>query len=44
MAQGDMGPIGTVVLENMVREQNPPSYGSQAFRSRPSYNTKGHDD
>jgi len=37
MAQGDMGPIGTVVLENMVREQNPPSYGSQAFKSRPSY-------
>ncbi|CCJ06673.1 hypothetical protein [Methylocystis sp. SC2] len=37
MAQGDMGPIGTVVLENMVREQNPPSYDPQAFRSRPSY-------
>lgn len=37
MAQGDMGSIGTVVLENMVGEQNPPSYGSQASGSRPSY-------
>ena len=37
MAQGDMGPIGTVVLENMIREQNPPGYGSQAFKSRSSY-------
>jgi hypothetical protein len=37
LAQGDMGPIGIVVLEDMVREQNTPVYGYEPFRSRPSY-------
>jgi len=37
VAQGDMGPIGTVVLENMVQEQNPPGIGDETFRPRPSY-------
>jgi len=32
-----MGPIGTVVLENMVQEQNPPGNGYETFRPRPSY-------
>ncbi len=34
LAQGDMGASGTVVLENMVREQNPLSYGDETYRSR----------
>jgi hypothetical protein len=36
-AQGDMGPIGIVVLEDMVREQNTPTYGYEPLRVRSSY-------
>ena len=41
MAQGDMGPIGAVVLEDMIREQNQPSYGYQKVSSR-CYRGKRH--
>lgn len=37
LAQGDMGPIGIVVLEDMIREQNPPDYGYQTMGVRQTF-------